>query len=123
MFDIKGHKIEICGVHDRTPPEVKTLEEDEIDISDIGQINECLAEPGGGGFIPPERFSMIVWGEDLARIPLIIYSDEGDVMYRCEMLTDDHFKALDEAARLVNRVLEEEQASAVVDAAEGEGRQ
>lgn len=86
MFDMSGHSVEFCGARL------------------VGSDPEILREFG----IDPEQASMVCWGEDLARIPLLVWDEGGEVIFRNDMLTPEHAALLAGAGVACNRVISEE---------------
>lgn len=107
MFNIAGHKIEICGLHKPSPRDEQVLEAEGLDISDFGYVKKVVERAGEHSITRPSQVAMVVWGEDLARVPLLVYNDNG-LIWRAPELTDDHADMLDMAARFVNFVLKAE---------------
>jgi hypothetical protein len=109
---MSGHKITICGVHPPMPYERKMLEDYGVDVSDLGLINSALSLVAYGT-VTADEIAMVVWGEDLARVPLIVYGLDGEVIYRDEVLTEDGYREYDKTARALNRCMQAEMENVV----------
>lgn len=113
MFDMSGHKIEITGLRPMNPREEQVLKDEGIDISPYGQVRKCLekvetyARLIESNELSWQHIRMVVWGEDLAKVPLLVYTDEG-LIWANDMLTDEHRMDLSHAAVAINGVIEAE---------------
>lgn len=94
MYDLKGHKIEICGIHGPKPRDEKFLKEEGIDLSDIGQLNAFV----DGDPLKVEDIAVIVWGEDLARVPLLAFNHKGEIIFKMPNVDDSVLNYLQIAA-------------------------
>ena len=110
MIDMRGHKVEVKGIHKPTPEQVQMLKEDGIDLSDIGTINEFT---GPNNQLTVDEIWMVVWGEDLGRIPLVVFGEGGRVLFEMKdpqgIIPDSAFDKFRQAAVLINEAVEIEQ--------------
>lgn len=115
MFDMKGHKIEVRGLQAPRPMQQEVADGGGEDVSDLAEVRRWVSDvkDPADSTIQIEDVAAVVWGEDMARIPLIVFAADGDVMFRNPMLTSGHAARLEAAARNMISVIEDEQTAAV----------